>query len=196
MEDKLSEEQFSQLISEELYTWMESNLPMIKETGFAIREWNENLWFDKKGDTLTGLKIYCSGIVSSNSNQWINIYDCEHIEGKKIKFKILDYTKSKIKLKIEGMFTRKILFIGWFPLEYIDPRVWVDTFFKNIKENFTTYEHYFKRVLIEKSPQWNKYKGDYRSRIIQIATEYGVNATIQPPIDGIGQDKWLFKKQL
>ncbi|BDD12071.1 hypothetical protein FUAX_45030 (plasmid) [Fulvitalea axinellae] len=209
-------------ISEDVYDWMEDNrVTLSGDFDFSIREWNEELWFDKEGELVSGLKILCPGTLGPEYEEpWINIYDQAHFAGKDFSIEILEITedKHKIRLKIEGEFEKyPTLFIGWFPVEYINPNIWIDDFFKDLNENskelarlkeihandsgniyrnFSNgiYERYFSRNLIEKSPYWEKFNENYNECIIGVANIYGFDAKLKSR--EVGQDVWAFSKKL
>ena len=200
LEELLSTEDFNSLVSDNLYNWLENNSPLNNEQyGCSIKEWNEDLFFTSSNNTLLGSKIICDGKLGPNGEPWINFYDSDHFEGEDFTIEVLNIneTNTQIKLKVTGMVaTKKILFIGWFPLNYVDPRTWVKAFFNKIKieREFKTYFHYFNKYNIDQSPEWQQYSGNYAERIIKIANDYDVYAELVGKTKS-GQDQWVFREK-
>ena len=201
LENILNQEEFDKLISDELYEWLENQNPLDNEdNGCSIKEWNEDLFFNNNNGQLQGAKIYCEGKLGPDNEPWINFYDAGHLEGENFTIEVLSVNESKtqIKLRIEGeVTTQKILFIGWFPLEYSDPMNWVSDFFSklNKEKEIKTYYHYFNKHNIDQSPEWKKHSGNYKEKIIKIADDYGFTAKVEGKTAG-GQDLWILKYKM
>lgn len=199
LEQDMTPEMFAELVSDELYNWLEYNSPLRSNIKFSIREWNQEL-LTAPCVQLKNAIIECPGIHPSDDEEpWINVYDGMHIEGKDFKIEFLDMLAdhASVKMKITGLVEeRPILYQGWTDLEYIDPRYWFEQFVNkvNTEGRFQTYYYYFSRQSIELNPQWNELTGDYEQRLIQLAGMHGLSVSLFDDPDEL-QQQWLFKPE-
>lgn len=179
-------------VTEEITEEISEIIDQIRIT--SISEFNEHLFF-KSNATLLGSKIDCKGTLGPNNEPWINAQNPWHFKAENFTIEIQDLTVDKIKLEIKGLVdSNKIKFIGWLPLELINPNTWVDNFFKKLKKlkEFKTYFHYFNKYKINQSPEWQSQSGEYEKRIISISENYGFTAMINRDPKS-GQKQWIIK---
>ncbi|WP_108808609.1 hypothetical protein [Aquimarina spinulae] len=186
-------------VEDKLIKWLdETQITVSGDSGLLISEYNESLFFNDKNYRLKGSEIDCKGQKSKDGEFWIDVYDSYHFPGINffIKIQEIDHDKESIKLMIKGRTEfYPIAFSGWIPLEYIDPEIWIEDFFKNLaSENNPTYNNYFfSGNQIELWPGWNNYPGKYEERIKQISIYFGWEAKLIPNSPA-PQDRWYFSK--
>lgn len=168
---------YSKHVSPELEKYLEEDGYLIPSRQISISPQEDRLTFDHSGSDLhignfIKREYTKTPIHELPKNGWdrdpnligyIWVYDGYHDNVDSFLLEILDFNEDKSKMRIRmEIESRSILFVGWVPVEYINPLSWFKNFFEKVKSSpdgiviKDRSENIFYKNGMNHSPEWKE----------------------------------------